>query len=199
MALTFRQEIFRKMVHLSSFWIVLLIYFAPVFWNIIIFSCLTLVSLATEYESKKHSSSFISYCYKRLFSQILRDPEKNSFCHLSGAPYIFAAALICVIFYSRYVAMFAMTILFICDAVAALVGKKYGHKRLVGHKTREGTLAFIVSGILIALIFNISFDISLYKMVWGVLLASLGELFNKHIHLDDNLSIPILSGLPFLF
>ena len=198
MSLTCKREALRKLVHLSSFWMVAVIYFVPHLWCVLIFSILTAFVLMSEYEVYRQRHSFVSKLYRWLFMGILRQKEKGVGFHLSGASYVLMAALFLVIICSKELAMFGLSVLIVCDTMAALVGKTMGRFHLVECKTLEGTLSFIFSGFLIALLFNNLFGFNLIKMFVGVILASILELYNEKIHVDDNLSIPLAAVMPFL-
>ena len=199
MAVDFKHEVLRKLIHLSSFWIVALIWWFPKIWSILILGFVTIFVLVAEYETYKQSDSICAHIYKALFGRILRDNEKEESFHYSGAPYVLIAALILVIIFPKIVAMFALSILLISDTMAALIGRRFGRHRLVGHKTWEGTLAFLDSGFFVTFLFvlfgNMSFQICIVSVFFGCL----GDLFNEKLHVDDNLSIPLLAALPFLF
>jgi len=199
MAVDFKHEVLRKLIHLSSFWIVALIWWFPKIWSILILGFVTIFVLVAEYETYKQSDSICAHIYKALFGRILRDNEKEESFHYSGAPYVLIAALILVVVFPRSVAMFALTVLLISDSMAALVGRSLGRHPLVGHKTWEGTSAFIFSGLLVSGIFYVYAALPLPLMCMGVVLGALGDLYNEKLHVDDNLSIPLLTALPFLF
>lgn len=199
MAFSLKQEISRKLIHLSSFWIVGMIYFVPRTWCIVVLSLLSAFVLISEYEVYKRTASFFARTYKFLFSRILREQEKDISFHYSGAPYVLIASLILVIVMQKPVAMFSLCVLLLSDTMAALVGRSIGQHKLIGKKTWEGTIAFLCTGFLICLLFEWSFGLPIHLLFLGVCLGCLGDLFNCHIHIDDNLSIPILTALPFLF
>jgi dolichol kinase len=74
----------------------------------------------------------------------------------------------------------------LADGAAAIVGKSFGRRRLIGKKTLEGTLALIC----------VAFVVSVWFVGWavaliGAVIAGLVEL----MPVDDNLSIPIFLGL----
>ena len=199
MALDYKQEIERKLIHLSSFWMVAVVYFLSEGWAIGFFSAAAAFVLVSEYIAYKKPRSWFAKGYSRIFTRVLRDKEKRKFFRFSGAPYVLIAALLLVVFCPKVVTMFALSVLFISDSMAALVGKSIGRHRLFGHKTWEGTAAFILSGFVVVGIFYACCGLSIPLAVIGVLLGCLGDLSNETIHVDDNLSIPLLVAAPFLF
>ena len=196
MAFTLKQELLRKLIHLSSFWIVFAIWFLPRVWCILFLCAITIFVLVSEYET--HKNSLCARIYRFLFSPVLREKEKDAVFGFSGAPYVLIAALALVIIVSKSVAIFALSVLLISDSSAALMGRAFGRHHLIGHKTVEGTMAFLLSGFLISFLFQYTTYLPLNLCFCGVFLGCLGDLFNEKIHIDDNLSIPLLTALPFL-
>ncbi len=197
MAFSFKQEFLRKLIHLSSFWIVGLIWFCPRTIAILLISVVTVFVLLTEYEM--HKNPFCARVYHLLFSPVLREKESQATFGFSGAPYVLLAALILVIVMPKDVAMFGVSVLLLSDTMAAIVGRAFGRHPLCGKKTWEGALAFLSSGFLVCFIFDVCFGLPIYLGFVGVCLGCLGDLLNDYIHIDDNFSIPLLAVLPFLF
>jgi dolichol kinase len=67
---------------------------------------------------------------------------------LTGASWVLISAVLTVLIFPKVIAVIAFIILIISDISAALVGRKWGRTKL-GKKSLEGTLAFIVSGLLV--------------------------------------------------
>ena len=86
------------------------------------------------------------------------------------------------------IAVFALLIMTVSDAVAALVGSYFG-KRKIFNKTFEGTLAGIIVGILLCFLVP---TIPVMIAVIGVIAGMSVELLP--LRLNDNLSIPLVSG-----
>ena len=196
MSFSLKQELLRKLIHLSSFWIVGLVWFLPRVWSILALSVITAFVLMTEYEAYKNS--ICARIYRVLFSPVLREKEKGDVFGFSGAPYVLVAALLLVIIMPKAVAMFALSVLLVSDSSAAIVGRAVGRHKLLGKKTFEGTAAFLLTGMIICFLFNWGFELPIGIAFVGVCLGCLGDLFNEKVYIDDNLSIPLLTALPFL-
>ena len=83
------------------------------------------------------------------------------------------------------------------DPIAAIVGMKFGERRLVGDKTLAGFLGFFLSSALaLCIFFSIVTPmdwVSIVLVSTGVGLAgALTELFTGKI--EDNFSIPLVGG-----
>lgn len=122
---------------------------------------------------------------------IIRDHEvKGGF---TGASYILSASAFVIIVYPKAVAIAAITFIIIGDIAAALVGRMWGRHRLIGRKSVEGSLACLVSLILVS--FLIPGLPTIVGLV-GAVVATLAEAYSGKI--DDNLAVPVLSGAAML-
>ncbi|MCO4773015.1 MAG: hypothetical protein KDA24_23480 [Deltaproteobacteria bacterium] len=98
---------------------------------------------------------------------------------------------------SPLVCAIAVLILGVSDPMAALIGRRWGKTKLVNGRSLEGTLAFAVSGTLVASLMSAwVYPISLPQAfalagVAGVA-GAIAELFSRSI--DDNLTIPVAAG-----
>ncbi|MCA9625876.1 MAG: hypothetical protein KC731_42930 [Myxococcales bacterium] len=92
----------------------------------------------------------------------------------------------------------ALGVLGIADPAAGLVGRRWGKTKLVGERSLEGTLAFIVAGTLVALAIiaiwhpELAWTARLAVAAGGATVGGLAELFSRRV--DDNFSIPIATG-----
>lgn len=193
--ISFKKEVHRKLIHLSSLWMPLVIWLLPHDKSVVLFSILLPLSFLVEFLRSRQSK--FAKSFNKLFNSMLRQHESNGFS-ISGATYVLVAALFCVLFFSKIVAVCALSIMLICDTAAALVGRKYGKNQIIEGKTIEGCAAFIVAGLLIIQIIGRiegqpdSFYIAGFLAVIGALLA---ELFSRRFSIDDNLSIPVVAGI----
>ncbi len=86
-------------------------------------------------------------------------------------------------------AAFALFMASLADPVAAMVGMRWGTRR-IGTKTVEGSLAFLITGALVALWFP---QIPVSVKIMAVLVATGMEALSPPP--DDNLWVPLASGL----
>ncbi|MFQ6608868.1 MAG: diacylglycerol/polyprenol kinase family protein [Fidelibacterota bacterium] len=124
--------------------------------------------------------------FEFLFGKIIRDEEWNS---ITGASYSFLGAFIAILIFEKEVAVFAMLVLSLSDSTAALIGRKWGSKPLFG-KSVQGTLAFLIMAIMIALIAP---GVPRTEAVAAALFSTLVELFPSPV--NDNLLIPLSTGI----
>ena len=89
--------------------------------------------------------------FRLILSAILRDSEDHT---ITGATTVFIAGFLTVLIFERPVAIFAMLILSLADATAALIGRKWGNHSLF-EKSVEGTMTFLIVALALAFYFPI--------------------------------------------
>lgn len=189
----YNSEILRKIFHLSSLWMPILYLYISTKTMLIILLPLTMIAVVVE--ASRKISPELNNLINNSIGSIMRDKEKKS---LSGATCLLIAASVSVLFFTKEVAIFALSTLMISDACAALIGRKFG-KIHVLDKTLEGALSFFVSGVAVYYILvmlcelPLSFNVSMF----AIFSTTIVELFSKKIHLDDNLTIPLSIGMVF--
>lgn len=201
MEISYRQELCRKAVHLSSLWIAALLWFSPAIFSRpqvicgIFFLLLTGLNLLVEYAYYRQNPLAVRL-YGPLFGRMLR--ENHGRFRPSGSPPFLLAAALCGALFPGRIAGYAIAALVCCDTAAALVGRRFGKHRFPNGKSAEGTAAFILTGVLLLAILSTGLP-GTPRQLWfggmgGILLAAVLELFNTELRLDDNLTIPLAAG-----
>lgn len=127
--------------------------------------------------------------YLRLLAPLLKREEDR---RITGATFMLIAAALAFLFFETHQAVACMLFLSLGDPVAALVGRRMPGPRLFG-KSPGGTLAFIaVSALVVAVLVGAGVSDYHWGLVAGGVVAGLVEL--APLKLDDNLTIPLLSG-----
>ncbi|MEI8245122.1 MAG: diacylglycerol/polyprenol kinase family protein [Lentisphaerota bacterium] len=196
MPIPYRQEVYRKMIHLSSLWMAAAMYFLPFQWAALIFMLLAAADVLLEYGNFR-KWPVIHPLYKIFFGRMLRNSAGKGCFELSGGPYVLAAAFLSVLCFKPPVAICAFTVMLIGDTAAALVGRKFGKIKFANGKSLEGALAFIAASVIVLVVCGCIFTYpsSLYmKGCIGIVMAAAAELYEKKLHIDDNFSIPLLVG-----
>ena len=196
--ISYTQEVLRKLVHLSSFWMVAAFGIFPRSWNVCLFAGLLVSLVVIEYANHR-GNSFIRATYGRLFGRMLREHETGTGFHLSGAPHVLAAALMLCLLFEQTVSMLALSIMLSGDSAAALIGRKFGkHKINRAGKSIEGATAFWITSVAVLALFAhfCRFPMSFIFMgIFGIKIAMLAEIFEEQIRMDDNFSIPLVMGI----
>jgi dolichol kinase len=132
---------------------------------------------------------------------MLRRHEINNF---TGASYLLVSAIFCIAFFPPDIAFLAMAFLSIGDTFAALIGIHLGKRKFKNSKKSfEGTLACFISTFLfgyiylqLPFVYNHEYSHPAIALS-GAASASIAELLN--IPIDDNVKIPIISGIIMWF
>ena len=180
-------EISRKIIHLFSSLIPLgyLWYVQDKFLMVVIIGLLSLFSVILELLRKKNN--FIKYLFNNYFNFMLRNSEIKG--NMTGATWLLFGSLITIFLYPIYIAVAALLFLSIGDSFAAIVGKKIPRIK-IGEKSLIGSIAGILSSIFVVNLVNNVLPINI--IVLGAIIAMLVEILP--IPINDNLSIPVISG-----
>lgn len=190
----YRDELVRKLIHLCSLSIPIIYYFIPRTTGIIVLAVITFAFLITDLA--RYFFPSIAKLFYRVFGFLLRKHEVDTKKkNLNGATYVLISALISIIIFPKVLFITAFSILIVSDSTAALIGRKFGRHRFLA-KSREGTLAFFISAIIVIL-FTPKLQGSLSEYMIAVAAAGIGAIVeNISFGLaDDNLSIPVSIGL----
>lgn len=184
---SYRAELLRKSIHISSLWMSVALYWLPQAVSIALFAALTLSAFGIEYIRRRtpHINAW--------FDGILRAHEKGETHNHVGATWMLLGALFAS-FFPDFIAVTAMTTVVVCDTAASLVGMRFGKKRRFG-KSLEGSFAFFASGLLVIAVLGSLFPgepAYAAAALFALSLATLSEFFSAHLKLDDNLLIPLI-------
>ena len=125
---------------------------------------------------------------------LLKDTESRN---VTGATYIALAALAAFIVFDKPIAITALFFLSIGDPVAGIVGGKMGGIRVRG-KSPYGTVAFFFVALAVAGVLSGTGVVSFHwGLAVGAAVAALVEL--AYFGLDDNVTIPLVSGAAMTF
>ena len=191
--INYKDELVRKLIHLCSLSIPIIVYFIPRTVSITILSCLTPAAIVLDLS--RYIYHPVAKMFYAFFGFLLRKHEvDNKKKNLNGATYVFISALICVIIFPKILFLTGFTILIISDSSAALIGRKFGKHKFLA-KSLEGTLAFFVSGSIVVL-FTPKINHQLTEYLIGIIAAAVGAIVENISFgfADDNLSIPLSTG-----
>ena len=182
--LTYHQEVLRKIVHISSSGIAILLwYFGK---DVLLPWILATAILFPILDCSRKYIPLLKELYFKLFGIITRPYEHQV---LSGASWVFMGAGFTAYLFNEKVAVIALLVMSLSDSAAALIGIKYGTTRLF-NKSLEGTLAFFISTYLI--IFLLS-SASLMLLLITSITATAIELFSTPKY-NDNILISVATA-----
>lgn len=189
----YKDELVRKLIHLTSMLIPIIYYFIPKLDALVILG--SLVIFAMTLDLSRYFSPQIAKVFYKIFGFLLRkhevDREKKN---LNGATYVLISAFIGVFVFPKVIFIAAFSILIIGDSMAALIGRKYGKNKFI-FKSLEGTLAFFISSCIVVL-FAPKVGYFPEEYLIGFIVAFIGAITENisYKFVDDNLSIPFAVG-----
>lgn len=112
-------------------------------------------------------------------------------------PYVFAV-LLTIITFPKPIALIAIYTLAIADPLSAIVGIRFGKRRIVPHKSIEGSLAFFSATFLVSVvIFSLTVgEFGILSFGLSFFLALVVSAFEMiPLKIDDNLTIPLFTAI----
>lgn len=183
-SLTYRQEIYRKFIHLSSSVMALALWyfgketFLP--WLIGVAIILPLLDYG------RHHIDLLRRIYTYFFTIFTRPIEYRN---LSGASWVVIGAALTTLIFNDKTAIIGLLVLSLADSAAAIIGLKFG-KTYLFNKSLEGSAAFFIVAFLI--VFYLSPAFFLINLI-TVSAATAVELFST-ARMNDNLFIPLVTA-----
>ncbi len=191
--INYRDEVYRKLIHLTSLSIPVVYYFITMELALKILIPLTIISLILDigrYLFPKMGDFFYL-----IFGFLLREHERDhKKRNLNGATYVLISAVICVVIFPKVFFITAFAVLIISDSSAALIGRKWGQHKFI-YKSLEGTIAFFVSACIVVLL-SPKLEGSITEFLIGFAAVAIGAIAENISYgwADDNLSIPLSVG-----
>ncbi len=180
-------DIYRKTFHMGN------MIFPLSYWffidekatMLILTGSLLLLSLFIEVVRRK--DGWLKTFFERWLFVMMKSKEKKG--KLTGATWVMLGEFLTVLLFPKDVAIPAMLFLSVGDSFAAIVGIQFGRIR-IGEKSLEGTLAGLTACFIVAILYP---NLPLAVTIVGGITAMIVELLP--ISIDDNIRIPVLSGI----
>jgi dolichol kinase len=188
--ISYRSEVLRKLIHLSSMWMVLAIYVLDREQAIVLFALL--MAGMSIFEVLRRLTPLGRRLTQKFMGKILR-PHETAPGHigLTGAFYVVLSVLLALMLFSKTVVMAALAVMLLADTAAALIGRRYGKKKILD-KSAEGCAAyFVVATAVLSAGVQAGMGLPWYAIPLVALGSTLTELFSKKLRLDDNLTITL--------
>mgnify|MGYP001390383630 CR=1 FL=1 len=188
-----RQEVFRKILHISASVI-------PISYSAIpsldgcslAFFLFVLLVIGIILEYARNRSQQVKFFFSRFFNFMMRNEELTG--AMTGATWLLLGCFFSIILFPKEISVISMLLLTIGDTFAAIIGIAFPYGKYKG-KTISGSLGgFILAGLLI---FYFLGNVNPTVLIIGSVFAMLTELLPNPI--NDNLTIPIISGLAMFF
>ena len=189
----YKDELFRKLIHLFSLSIPIVYYFITTEATALILGVLAVLALIIDLGRYLHPET--GKIFYKIFGFLLREHELDHIKkNLNGATYVLISALISVLIFPKVIFISAFSILIISDSLAALIGRKFGKRKFLS-KSFEGTLTFFVSACIV-IFFTPKVGGFFEEYLIGFIGAFVGAIVENISFklVDDNLSIPLSVG-----
>ena len=183
--ISIRDELLRKSIHLASLWIPIGYNFLP--GKVILIPLGFMIAIATVVETLRTLYRPFEFWFEDLLGSLLRPRERKN---LTGATTMLISALLSIFFFEKWIAIYAILLMLVSDALGAVVGRCWGRHFYKKGRTLEGSLTFLLSGFLLIWLVP---DIRSGIAVIGLFVALILEA--GIIKLDDNIVIPIGAGV----
>lgn len=189
-------HILRKLWHITSGSLCLFIFLRSgneqIFWahGIMI---VALLGFAVDFLRKKYR--FLNAVVLKVMGPLMRRSEKEG---VTGLPFYALGCSLALYFYERDIAILSIMFLVFSDPISSFFGVLYGKDKILPNKSLQGAVAGFFTCYLICLFYamntsTIGTHILTFSIISG-LIGSSSELISA-FNVDDNLTIPVLSGL----
>ncbi|WP_048103907.1 diacylglycerol/polyprenol kinase family protein [Aciduliprofundum sp. MAR08-339] len=206
-------EMKRKLLHLSGLLVPLLYVIVGKEWSIVVISIALIVFFMIEplrvysLESKKIVERMRPYVTEEMYrflneridklTKSIKEIEREEERLCIGAHIYFAvASLIVIILFPKWIVIGAIAVATLGDALAAVIGKKYGKHRFRNGKSWEGSTAFFITSFIVLLLVLFShypIEYVILAAIIGSIVGALVELYN--VPPNDNFSNQIFISL----
>jgi dolichol kinase len=199
--IVYMNELPRQLVHMSGLAFILFAQLTGGFaaWPIaLLTACFFFLYGEYVLTCEKHEHHLLARLECRLRAFALSLERSESRRPFAGAFWFYLGMGLAFLIFPLPTASAAGASLAVSDSLSTIIGKNLGRHKLLGRKTLEGTLAFLISAFLVCLLF-----VSPQASFAGAVTATLAELLpgtkwassNLRGLLDDNLLIPLAGGL----
>jgi diacylglycerol kinase (CTP) len=189
-------HLLRKLWHISTGSIGLYLFNATQydqsFWAFLALA-IAVVGLSMDLARSKFQK--MNYLVIKIMGPLMRRSEKEG---LSGLPFYALGVSLSLFFYRKEIAILSIMFLVFSDPLSSFFGVLYGKDKIMPNKSLQGAVAGFFVCYLITLFYTMNHvtignQILIFAVVAGVI-GSLSELISA-FNIDDNLTIPVVSGL----
>lgn len=149
-------------------------------------------SFLTEYARLRNEK--MNQLLMVVMKPVMRESEKNS---VSGMPFYALGVSLSLFFFPERIAILSVLFLIFADPIASFCGILYGRDKILPNKSLQGTIAAFSVCYIVTLVYGlIHASPSMNLLVFSILAGMIGavsELCSQFV--DDNLCIPVISGL----
>lgn len=128
------------------------------------------------------------------FKPFMREEERK---HLAGTSFLLLGSAIIITFCPPPVTELTLILLAVADPLASIVGLRFGHDKLVGNKSLQGSMAAFFASMFLSAFYFWQMNLMVERLVLVSILCGLIGAIAELIpifKLDDNFTFPVLSG-----
>lgn len=185
----------RKLWHISTGLIGLVIYKkAGITPELTASILLTLAITAFLFELLRLKNEKINQLALILMKPVMRESERNS---VSGLPFYALGVSLALFFFPERIAVLAILFLIFADPIASFIGILFGRDKILPNKSLQGTIAAFSVCYITTIVYGLiyvapSMNLLVFAIAAGII-GCVSEMCSQFV--DDNLCIPVLSGL----
>ena len=189
--ISYWAEVQRKALHLLALVVPFSMLAFGKSWSAAILVPLSLLSLGADV-LRAFSPGFRAWI-DRWLGFMMRGEERDvrpDVVVVNGATWVLVTAALLIVIFPIQIAVFSFVMFLISDAAAALYGRRFGKRRWPGTtRTLEGSIAFVLVGLLIVLAFP---AVPFWAGAASVVVGAAAEI--AHRPLNDNIRVPIAAA-----
>ncbi|MDO9183088.1 MAG: hypothetical protein Q7U04_11800 [Bacteriovorax sp.] len=188
-------HIVRKLWHMATGLIGLTIYYKSGLSTDLIATVLLIFSACAFFvEFLRLRNSKLNQLLMVLMKPVMRESEKNA---VSGMPFYALGVSLSLFFFPTQIAILSVLFLIFADPIASFCGILYGRDKILPNKSLQGTIAAFSVCYIVTLVFGLihaspSMNLLVFSIIAGAI-GAVSELCSQFV--DDNLCIPVISGL----
>ena len=188
-------HIARKLWHMATGLIGLIVYFKSGVSSDIMASVLLAFSACAFFvEFMRLRNEKMNQLLMTIMKPVMRESERNS---VSGMPFYALGVSLSLFFFPERIAILSILFLVFADPIASFCGILYGRDKILPNKSLQGTIAAFSVCYIVSLVYGLihvgpSMNLLVFSIVAGVI-GAVSELCSQFV--DDNLCIPVISGL----
>ncbi|MBC7713219.1 MAG: hypothetical protein H7177_07765 [Rhizobacter sp.] len=155
---------------------------------------LTFAVAAFLFEFTRLRNEKINQIAMILMKPVMRESERNS---VSGLPFYALGISLALFFFPERIAILATLFLIFADPIASFFGILYGRDKILPNKSLQGTIAAFSVCYIATIVYGLiyvgpSMNLLLFAIAGGII-GCVSEMCSQFV--DDNLCIPVVSGL----
>ena len=125
---------------------------------------------------------------------VMRESERNS---VSGLPFYALGVSLALFFFPERIAILAILFLIFADPIASFIGILYGRDKILPNKSLQGTIAAFLVCYIATIVYGLAYlapsmNLLVFAIAAGII-GCVSEMCSQFV--DDNLCIPVVSGL----